>query len=280
MGGIIAISIFLAVFIATLLVYYTIKDAIQTYKERYDIQSIEDITNIALFIDRRSLLTLNLAAMLMGIMGGLLFIHTAGAILLGAGFFFIPYILINYYQKKRVKKFNLQLVDALSMMSNCFKAGLTFQQAMDHLVKEFQAPLALEFDLTLKELRLGVSLDDALDEMVKRVGSEDLELLVTSTNISRQMGGNLAEIFDLIAATIRERFRLEGKVQSLTAQGKLQGIIVSLLPLALGLFMYLYRPDLMVPMLNHWFGWMLIAVIIVMEIIGMILIRRIVNIPI
>jgi tight adherence protein B len=116
--------------------------------------------------------------------------------------------------------------------------------------------------------------------MARRVGSDDMDLVAVSTNISRQLGGNMAEMFETLSGTIRERFRLEGKIEALVAQGKLQGWVVSAMPLILGVVLNYMRPDLMQPMLDHWFGYVLVAAIILMEILGVIIIRRITNIDI
>ncbi len=132
----------------------------------------------------------------------------------------------------------------------------------------------------MKEVKLGVPLEEALVNMAKRVGCDDLELVVMSTNIARQLGGNMAEMFETLSTTIRERFRLEGKIDALTAQGKLQGWVVAAMPLVLGMVLNYMRPDLMQPMLDHIFGYILVAVIVVMEILGILIIRRIVNIDI
>ena len=129
-------------------------------------------------------------------------------------------------------------------------------------------------------MKLGVPLEEALINMAKRVGSDDLELVVISTNISRQLGGNMAEMFETIGSTIRERFRLEGKIDSMTSQGKMQGWIVSAMLIALGVVLNYMRPDLMEPMMDHWFGYCLIAIILVMEVLGILIIRRIVNIDV
>jgi len=194
--------------------------------------------------------------------------------------FFLPMMLVKHYRKRRIRKFNTQLVDALQAMANAFKAGLTFQQAIEHVAKEASPPLSQEFGLFVKEAKLGVPMEEALVNMAKRVGSDDLELVVTATNISRQLGGNMAEMFETLSTTIRERFRLEGKIDALTSQGKLQGWVVGAMPLILGMVLNYMRPDLMQPMLDHIFGYILVAVICVMEVLGMLIIRRIVNIDI
>ena len=116
--------------------------------------------------------------------------------------------------------------------------------------------------------------------MAGRVGSEDLELVVTSTNIARTLGGNMAEMFETTAATIRERFRLEGKIKSLTSQGKLQGVIVAALPLGVGFAFNGVRPDLVQPMFDGWYGYVLVGIILVLEAIGFVLIRKIVTIDV
>ncbi|MFL5246424.1 MAG: type II secretion system F family protein, partial [Myxococcales bacterium] len=132
----------------------------------------------------------------------------------------------------------------------------------------------------VKEVKLGVSVEDGLVAMAERVKSEDLELVVTSTNIARQLGGNMAEMFETTAATIRERFRLEGKIKSLTSQGKLQGFIVALLPLGVGLAFNWVRPDLVQPMFDGWFGYVVVAIIAILEAIGFVIIRKIVSIDV
>ncbi|MFN0064004.1 MAG: type II secretion system F family protein [Myxococcaceae bacterium] len=269
-----------AVFFFSLVIFGILTKAFEQYQERYVVKSMNDLSDMFLFIDPRQMLVMNVASMcLLGILGYVLInpvLGVAGTI----GGFFLPMLLVRYYRKRRIKRFNTQLVDALQGMANAFKAGLTFPQSIEHVARDAQAPLAQEFGLLVKEVKLGVALEEALVNMGRRVGSDDLELVVTATNISRQLGGNMAEMFETIAATIRERFRLEGKINGLTSQGKLQGWIVSSMPLALGLVLNAMRPDLMQPMLNHVFGYALIAVIVVMELLGMFIIRRIVNIDV
>src|SRR6185437_15943440 len=158
--------------------------------------------------------------------------------------------------------------------------GLTFPQAIEHVAREAQPPLSQEFSLFVKEIKLGVPLEEALVNMSKRVGSDDLELVVVSTNISRHLGGNMAAMFETISGTIRERFRLEGKIDALTSQGRMQGWIVAALPLLLGLVLNYMRPALMEPMMDHIFGYVLVALILIMEGMGILIIRRIVNIDV
>lgn len=269
-----------SVFFFSLVIFTVLAKAYEQYQERYVVKSMNDLGDMFLFIDPRQMLVLNIACMcLLGIISYVVinWLVAVGMTILG---FFMPMILVKYYRKRRIKKFNTQLVDALQAMSNAFKAGLTFPQAIEHVAREAQPPLSQEFGLFVKEVKLGVPLEEALINMGKRVGSDDLELVVVSTNISRQLGGNMAEMFETMSATIRERFRLEGKIAALTSQGKLQGWIVAAMPLILGLVLNWMRPDLMQPMMHHWFGMVMVALIMVMEALGILMIRRIVNIDI
>jgi tight adherence protein B len=278
--GIVLLLVTGAVFFLSLVIFGVLSKAYEQYQERYVVKSMNDLSDMFLFIDPRQMLVLNVASMaLLGILAYVLAnpILCVGMTIFG---FFLPMILVKYYRRRRIKKFNVQLVDALQAMANAFKAGLTFPQAIEHVAREGMPPLSQEFGLFVKEVKLGVPLEEALVNMAKRVGSDDLELVVVSTNIARQLGGNMAEMFETISSTIRERFRLEGKIDALTSQGKMQGWIVASMPLLLGLVLNQMRPDLMGPMLDHMFGYILVAVIAVMEALGIFIIRRIVNIDV
>jgi len=266
-------------FFMALVVLGVLSKAYEQYQERYIVKSMNDLSDMFLFIDPRQMLVLNVASMfLLGTFSYLVInpLVAIGATIFG---FFLPMLTVKHYRRRRIRRFNAQLVDALQAMSNAFKAGLTFQQSLEQVSRDSLPPLQQEFGLFVKEAKLGVPLE-ALNNMSRRVGSDDLELVATSTNISRQLGGNMAEMYETLSGTIRERFRLEGKIDALTAQGKLQGWVVSAMPLILGVVLNYMRPDLMQPMLDHYFGYILVLVIIVMEILGVLLIRRITNIDI
>jgi len=280
LGTIVLLLVTGSVFFLSLAIFGVLSKAYEQYQERYVVKSMNDLSDMFLFIDPRQMLILNFASMfLIGMMSYLLInpLVAIGGLIFG---FFLPMLLVRYYRNARIKKFNTQLVDALQAMANAFKAGLTFQQSIEHVAREAQPPLTQEFGLFVKEAKLGVPMEEALVNMARRVGSDDLELVVTATNISRQLGGNMAEMFETLSVTIRERFRLEGKIDALTSQGKLQGWVVGAMPLILGMVLNYMRPDLMQPMLDHWFGYVLVSAICVMEILGMLIIRRIVNIDI
>ncbi|RKH49709.1 type II secretion system F family protein [Corallococcus llansteffanensis] len=280
LAGIVLLLVTGSVFFFSLVIFSVLSKAYEQYQERYVAKSMNDLSDMFLFIDPRQMLILNIACMcLLGILSYIVF-NPILAVLATIFGFFLPMLMVKYYRKRRIKKFNVQLVDALQAMANAFKAGLTFPQAIEHVAREAMPPLSQEFGLFVKEVKLGVPLEEALVNMGRRVGSDDLELVVVSTNIARQLGGNMAEMFETISMVIRERFRLEGKIDALTSQGKLQGWIVAAMPLVLGMVLNYMRPDLMEPMLNHIFGYVLVTIIAIMEIMGILIIRRIVNIDI
>ncbi len=269
-----------AVFFFTLVISSVFYRALEQYRERYVVQDLQDINDIMMFIDARSLFVLSVCLMSMLVLIGFLFFGWVVTLALGVAGFLTPILLVRRYRKNRLRTFNTQLVDALQAMANAFKAGLTFPQAIEHVSREAPNPLGQEFGLFVKEVKLGVPLEDALINMAARVKSDDLDLVVTSTNIARQLGGNMAEMFETIGMTIRERFRIEGKIDALTSQGKLQGWIVALMPAFLGVVLNYMRPDLMEPMLASWFGVIVVVSVMVLVGIGMLLIRKIVNIDV
>ena len=278
--GLAALLLTAALFLLFLVIYGVFVRAYEQYQERYLVHSLDDLGNMFLFIDPRQLLALNAATMiLMGVLGYVIF-NVLICIMATITGFFLPMILIKHLRKRRIKKFNAQLVDALQGMANAFKAGLTFQQSVEFIAKDAPNPLGQEFTLYVREIKLGVALDQALLNMAARVGSDDLDLVAVSTNIARQLGGNMAEMFETLSGTIRERFRLEGKIAAMTAQGKLQGWVVAAMPLALGIVVNYQRPDLMQPLLNSWWGYAMIAAVAIMEVLGLLIIRRIVNIDV
>jgi len=186
--------------------------------------------------------------------------------------------LARYLDGRRRDRFNAQLPEALATMSNALRAGFSISQAFDSVVEQGEAPMSEEFEILQRQLRIGMSLDEALESMSGRVGSEDLTLVTTAILISRRTGGNVTEIFDKISETIRGRMRIERKVKSLTAQGRLQGVIVSLMPFVIGMAMTAIRPNIMLPFFTSLIGALALAATTVLVIFGWLMIRRIVRI--
>ena len=186
----------------------------------------------------------------------------------------------RWLNARYVQKFDEQLTDALGTMSNALRAGFSISQAFESVAESDLHPISDEFELLLQQLRVGMSFDDALASLEKRIGSDDLTLVVTAIDIARKTGGNLTEIFDRISETIRDRMRIERKVRTLTAQGRLQGLIVSLMPFLLCIVMTMMKPGLMVPFLTSLNGVICLAVASVMVLAGWLIIRKIVTIKV
>ena len=141
----------------------------------------------------------------------------------------------------RLKAFNKQLPDTITLIANALRAGSSFLQAIEMVVREGQPPVTTEFDRVVREVNLGLAFDVALENMVRRVRSDDLELMATAITIQHQVGGNLAEILDSIAFTIRERVRIKGEIKTLTAQQRLSGYVVAVLPIGLMGVLFVHR---------------------------------------
>ena len=269
-----------AVLMSALVVFNVLNRSLAEYERRYLQESSQTLTEMFIFVDERQVLTLTLiSAVVLGLLGLLIANWLVGLLLFGLGFM-LPFSVVKRLREQRLQRFDRQLVDALVQMSAALRAGLTLGQATEGVSQEMPNPLAQEFGLFLKEVKLGVSQEEAFIHMAERVRSENLLLVVTATNVSRKLGGNLAEMYDTISTTIRERFETEGRVRALTSMGRMQGWVVGLMPLFIGIAFYFMRPDLVGPMMNSRFGLGLVVSIIVMETVGMFLIRRIVAIDV
>lgn len=181
---------------------------------------------------------------------------------------------------RRKEAFERQLADCLSLVSNSLRAGFSFLQTMEIISREMQPPMSTEFANVMRNTSLGRTMEDALQEMDQRVGNEDFSLVITAVLIQQQVGGNLATILDTIRETISERIRLRREVGTLTAQGKFSGLVLTCIPVALGLFFAVTSPEYLKPLLTTSIGKMAIGAAVVMEIIGYLIISRIVDIKI
>lgn len=203
---------------------------------------------------------------------GAMFIAGALAgILMGLG-------LLGLRIRRRRKKFTNQLGDMLTMVANALRAGFSFMQAFELISREMDAPMGREVQLVVNEVNLGNTLESALDNMQRRVASPDFELVVTAVLIQRQVGGDLAQILDTISDTIQDRIRMRREVMTLTAQGRLSGWVLAAVPFALSVIIYIVNPGYLKPLIESDIGHMFIIGAIIMEIIGFIIIQRIVDI--
>lgn len=191
-----------------------------------------------------------------------------------------PRYLVRRLARRRLRLFEQQLPDALMMMTGALRAGASLPIALEGMVSETIPPLSQEFDLLLRELRLGADFAEALDALERRVPLADLALVTGGMALSREVGANLAETLDAIAATIRARLQVEGKIRSLTAQGKMQGAVMAGLPLLLIVVLDLLEPEAMAPLFHAWYGWLTLGVMALAIVAGHHVIRRITDIDV
>jgi tight adherence protein B len=194
--------------------------------------------------------------------------------------YLVPGFYVKYRVGARLKAFNAQLGDTLTLLSNALKAGYSFAQAIDTVAKNAVPPIGDEFGRAVREMNLGGSPDEALNNITKRVASADFDLVATAYSIHRTVGGNLAEILDNIAYTIRERIRIKGEISALTAQARASGTLITGLPIILAVFMYFVTPTYFRPMFSNFIGWILIVIGGFMIFVGNLIIRRVVAIEV
>ncbi len=201
-------------------------------------------------------------------------------LVLGSAGWFFPRIILDIRKRNRYKLFNEQLGDGITLISNSLKAGYSFIQAVDSVATEMPSPISDEFKKLIKELQLGSDTEKALNNLLQRVESDDLELVITAVIIQREIGGNLSEILDSISNTIRERIKLKGEIRTLTAQGRISGIVVGLLPIGLGIVMYFINPEYISTLFKNQYGLIMLGVSMVNQLIGTIIINKIVKIEV
>lgn len=206
-----------------------------------------------------------------------IFVGIAGGAAVG---YFGPRFFLTFRQGQRLRKIDAQLAAVVPMLSNSMKAGMTFAQAVESVAKQGPEPIKIEFDRVAREVRLGISLDEALARMVRRNASEDLDLMVTAVQIHHRVGGNLAETLDSIADTIRQRVRIKGEMRTLTSQARVSGWIIALLPFLLGLFLTVVEPSYFLPMFHQLPGIIMLVIALVSILAGIMIIRKIVDIDV
>jgi tight adherence protein B len=198
--------------------------------------------------------------------------------------FLVGYMLPRFWVGRRISgrlnAFNKQLPDTITLLSNSLRAGSSFLQSIELVSREGAAPMSEEMGRVVREVNLGLGMEEALHNLVRRIKSDDLDLMVTAIGIQQQVGGNLAEILDTIAFTIRERVRIKGEINTLTAQGRVSGYLVAFLPIGLGVALNAINPEFMAPLFTQTVGRILMGVGAVMMTIGFLAIRKITDIKV
>lgn len=191
-----------------------------------------------------------------------------------------PNIYVGMRKNARLKSFNEQLGDALNLMVNSLRAGYSTMQAMEVISSEMPVPISEEFGRVVLELQLGIPFDTGMVNLLRRVPSADMDLVVTAMNVQREVGGNLAEVLDSISFTIRERVRIKGEIKVMTSQGRITGYLITALPFILTILIYMINPEFMGEMFTDPCGWIMMGLSFVLIIIGYFLINKIVSIEV
>ncbi|MDP2371797.1 MAG: type II secretion system F family protein [Rhodoferax sp.] len=240
-----------------------------------------NLEEMFIFTDADRIMAINvLALILLPILAWML---TGNVIMVGICVvvaFMAPRYVLRYIAERRLRQFEQQLPDALLMITGALRAGASLPVALDSVASEGKEPISQEFELMLREMRLGLDMGVALERLEKRVPLTDLALVTAGMALSREVGANLAETLESISKTIRAKLQMEGRIRSLTAQGKMQGWVMSALPVFLILILNVMEPEAMAPLFNAWYGWVTLAVISVAIAIGYHFIRRITNIDV
>lgn len=252
---------------------------------RYDSQ-VADAANVRLaelfiFVDPQTLRRICVAAFLA--IALLVYLAVASwllALLAGAAVTLVPTAGVSFLRRVRIKRFSHALPDALQSLANMLRSGLNLSGALEFIVDDDRGPVGQEFGLFLNELKMGVKFEQALDNMYQRIPTQDMQLVAAGLKISREIGGSLADVMARLADTIRRRIEMEGKIDSLTAMGKLQGLVMTLLPIGVGYAIYKIEPEAMLNMFTTWHGWIACLVIVLLEAAGFYVIRRIVSIDV
>lgn len=191
---------------------------------------------------------------------------------------FLPPMVVKMFRKKRMEKFSVQLGDALMTVSNCLRSGFSFRQAIERVSTDMPDPIAEEFKLALMEMNYGAPLEAALGGIAERMENRDMEMINSAIMVQQQVGGNLAEVIDNVSNTIKDRIRIRQSLKTLTAQGRISGMILGLLPVFTLILLTILNPDYMSTFYSTDFGKMLMIIATLMECSGYLLIRKIVNI--
>lgn len=278
-------TVVLVVFLSvTLLGYVLMRGTVAfmgRYRETFTEQASFTLADMFLFLDTHVLWRINLVAfiaiplMLWFLTNNLVLVAVALGVIT-----ILPKKLYAVLRQRRIDKIQQQLPDGLMMVAGSMRAGLGFAPALESLARDTDPPLAQEFALVLREQRMGVKLEEALHHFNERVPVQDVTLFVSAVSISREVGGNLAESLASLAETLRRRLIMEGKVKSLTAQGRLQGIVMALMPVGLIAFLTLAYPTTMHDLYHTPIGWGIVGIAVVMEYLGYRMSLKIVTIDI
>ncbi|MET0068874.1 MAG: type II secretion system F family protein [Candidatus Thiodiazotropha sp.] len=251
------------------------------YKKLFTERTETQLESLFLFVDAKKMFLLNIVTLLIIPLSIYFVTNTIFYVFLSIiALLVMPKLLLIRMETKRKAKLINATPDALVQIAGGMSAGQTFLSAVETMVNETKGPISQEFSLVLREQRLGMSLTEAMDNLAERVQAEEIDLVVTATQIANEVGGNLSEIFQRLADSLRRKMEMEGKIKALTSQGVLQGWVVGLLPMFIIGALYFVDRTNIEPIFTNLLGWIFLCIILILEVIGGLMIRKIVNIDI
>lgn len=251
------------------------------YQTTFNESTTNNLGDMFMFVDPQRLLVLNLASLVVfSILAWLLSHNIIIVVAVALSIFSLPWYAYKIIRERRFKKFEKQLPEALLAVASSLQAGASLPMAFDSLITEQPQPLNQEFELLMRQTRIGVDMDTGLSNMEKRLPIADFIVVVSAIKISREVGGNLIEVLDTLAQTLRRKSTMEGKIESLTSQGRLQGKVMTGLPILLGVVLMQIEPEAMSKLFTTPIGWGTLAIIVVMEFLGYMTIQKITSIDV
>jgi tight adherence protein B len=238
------------------------------------------LTRSFVLTNPRSLFLISIAAAAFGATATYVTFGPAGAVIVTVLSLIAPWLFTRHVTSARRKRFVYQLPDALLALGSALRAGCTLSRGLELMAERQPAPLNQEFTIVLAEYRVGRPLAESLDEMHRRIVAPELQLMNTAINVSRKVGGNLADTLESLARTLQDKAHVEAKIDALTSMGRAQGWVIGLLPIFIGLVLYQQQPERMSLLFTQWYGWIVLGVVAAMMTVAAWMIRKIVNIDV
>jgi tight adherence protein B len=274
-----AVLLAVAGFAAAMLLTDKVSDHLAFYRSQFSRSTELEMADMFIFASGKQFFIVNamlmvLVPLFLHVVFNILVVTIAGAVLM----LFVPKLIINQMRKTRLKKFEEQLPDAFMLLSSSLQSGASLNMALENVVQQSPAPLNQEFGLLIKNIRLGITLEDALLKLEQRLPLPSFIMASSAIRISREVGGNLVETINSMAAMLRRKRVMEGKIDSLTAQGKAQGTFMAMLPIFLAGILSVIEPEAMSQLYTTRNGLIVLTVMVIMEVLGFLFIRKITTI--
>lgn len=277
------IFVLMTVFLSVSLIGYTMINSSTSawgeYSSAFNTSTESNLRKLFLFADTRKLFVAYLTSFIL--VPGVLYVLDANIIVIVVSviaLYMAPRLMFSWLAERRKRKINEALPDGLALIAGAMRAGSTFSTAIQALVEEQDGPLGQELSLLIREQRVGARMEEALDNLAERVQTEEMDLFVSAAMIAQEVGGNLSEILQRLSETIRRKLEMEGKIKALTAQGVLQGRVVTALPFMIMLALFFVEPEATRPLFSSLLGWIFLTVILILQVVGGLMIRKIVRI--